>query len=208
MVAWNSDTGAIAHLRIARLYMIHDSGPFMTLEQRGAESGALLMVIETPRGNRAKFKYDATAGAFRLHKLLPLGNAFPFHFGFVPSTLAEDGDPLDMLLLLEEPLPQGCVVEVRALGAIEAMQYAPEQAPVRNDRIIAVAAQSEEHSECHTLDDLDAGLVTKIEQFFVNYNLLEGKKFNPIGRADKATAEHLIQSAADAYAAAHDVAHI
>jgi len=208
MVAWYSDSGAITHLRVARLYMINDARSLMSLEQRDAESGALLMVIETPRGNRAKFKYHASAGAFRLHKLLPLGSAFPFHFGFVPSTRGEDGDPLDILLLLDEPLPQGCVVEVRALGAIEAMQYAPEQAPVRNDRIIAVAAKSEEHSECHTLDDLDAGLVTKIEQFFVNYNLLEGKKFNPIGRVDKATAEQLIQSAADAYDAAHDVAHI
>ena len=177
----------------------------VNLESLDLTSGNALMVVETPRGSRAKFKYDPRSGIFRLHKLLPLGNAFPFHFGFVPSTRADDGDPIDIQLLLDESLPLGCIVEARVLGAIEAMLHAPDHAPLRNDRIIAVAAKSEEHSGWEKLDDLDSVLVANIEQFFVYYNLLEGKKFNPIGRADPKTAEDLIRSAADAFNAARDI---
>ena len=188
--------------------MNNNSARLTNLQPPDEYSANVLMVVETPRGNRAKFKYDAALEIFHLHKLLPLGTAFPFHFGFVPATRGEDGDFIDILLLLDEPLPQGCIVEARVVGAIEAMQYAPDQPPQRNDRIIAVAAASEEHNAWQSLDDLDSVLIANIEQFFVNYNLAEGKKFNPIGRADAKSAKALIQSAADAFAATQDVAHI
>ena len=80
------------------------------------------VVIETPAGSRNKYRYDEERGLFLLHKLLPLGTTFPFDFGFVPGTLAEDGDPVDVLVLSAEPLFQGCRVPVRLLGVIEAEQ--------------------------------------------------------------------------------------
>ena len=71
-------------------------------------SAPVEVVIETPAGSRNKYLHDEDRGIFRLHKLLPLGTTFPFDFGFVPETLAEDGDPVDVLVLSAEPLFPGC----------------------------------------------------------------------------------------------------
>src|SRR4030088_3501570 len=79
-------------------------------------------IIETPKCCRNKFDYDADSGLFILGGLLPEGMMFPFDFGFIPSTLAEDGDPLDILVLMDAPAVPGCTLKVRALGAIEARQ--------------------------------------------------------------------------------------
>ena len=86
------------------------------------EGELLNAIIETPMGARNKFIYDEKLGLFRLKKVLPAGFVFPFHFGFVPSTWAEDDGPLDVLVLMEEPAFPGCLVPSRLLGAIEAEQ--------------------------------------------------------------------------------------
>ncbi len=77
------------------------------------------VIVETPRGSRNKLKYDEELGVFRLKKVLPTGMAFPHDFGFVPSTKAEDGDPVDVLVLMDESAYPGCVVESRLFGVIE-----------------------------------------------------------------------------------------
>src|SRR4051812_19029265 len=86
------------------------------------ESGELTVVVETPRGSRNKFDFDPAVGLFELAGVLPAGASFPFDFGFVPSTRAPDGDPLDVLVLMDEPAFPGCVVRCRLLGVIEAEQ--------------------------------------------------------------------------------------
>jgi inorganic pyrophosphatase len=78
-----------------------------------ADGRTLNMLIETPRGSRGKFKFDEATGLYQLHKLLPFGFFFPFHFGFIPHTRGEDGDPLDILLLLDMDIPQGSLVHAR-----------------------------------------------------------------------------------------------
>ncbi len=93
----------------------------------------LNVIIETPKGSRNKFKYDEEFGLFRLSGLLPVGAVFPFDFGFVPSTAGEDGDPLDVLLLMDEPAFAGCLVTSRLIGVIEAEQTEEGKAE-RNDR--------------------------------------------------------------------------
>ena len=93
-----------------------------TLTTRERASGRIHVMVETPAGSRAKFKLDESLGLFKLHKMLPRGASFPFDFGFIPGTRGEDGDPLDVLVLAEEPLPQGCLVTVRLLGILEAEQ--------------------------------------------------------------------------------------
>src|SRR3569833_4517481 len=98
-------------------------------------------VIETARGCRNKFKYDPELRLFRLAHVLPAGAVFPFDFGFVPSTRGGDGDPLDVLVLMDEPAFPGCLIAARLLGAIEAEQ-GDEKKMERNDRLIAVAAES------------------------------------------------------------------
>src|SRR5215208_6835365 len=86
------------------------------------ESQDLNVVIETPKGNRNKFKYDEQRGLFKLGGVLPRGAVFPFDFGFIPSTLGGDGDPLDVLILMDEPAFTGCLVPSNLLGVIEAEQ--------------------------------------------------------------------------------------
>src|SRR5437763_6775127 len=99
------------------------------------------VVIETPRGNRNKFKYDPESGFFKLSKILPEGMVFPYDFGFVPSTKGEDGDPLDVLVLTDDPLFPGCLVDCVMIGVIEAEQEEDGETQ-RNDRLIAVAQAS------------------------------------------------------------------
>ena len=86
------------------------------------EDGALLAVVETPKGSRNKYAYNHDLRALELRKVLPRGMIFPFDFGFIPSTKAADGDPLDVLLLLDNSVPMGCIVRIRAIGALEAEQ--------------------------------------------------------------------------------------
>src|SRR4029450_4913534 len=76
-------------------------------------TGNVNVVVETPKGSLYKYKYDSTDGAFRLSDALPEGLSFPYDFGFIPSTLGEDGDPLDVLLLLDHPVAAGCVATAR-----------------------------------------------------------------------------------------------
>src|SRR5436190_4379283 len=80
------------------------------------------VVIETPRGSTSKFAFDDENGLFKLKHALPQGMVFPFNFGFFPGTEAGDGDPLDVLVLHEQALFPGCLMEVRLLGVIEAQQ--------------------------------------------------------------------------------------
>src|SRR5712672_4842173 len=93
------------------------------------------VVIETPKGSRNKYAFDQDEKAFTLKKVLPAGMAFPYDFGFVPSTLAEDGDPLDVLVLMDEPAFPGCVLSCRPIGVIEGEQ-GKKKNKERNDRII------------------------------------------------------------------------
>src|SRR5436190_20682015 len=104
------------------------------------------VVIETPKGSRNKYAFDPDERIFRLKKVLPVGMAFPYDFGFVPSTKAEDGDPVDVLVLMDEPAFPGCLLECRLVGIIEAEQKDSSNKE-RNDRIVAI--EQANHSYAH-----------------------------------------------------------
>jgi inorganic pyrophosphatase len=146
------------------------------------ETGDLNVIIETPKGSRNKFNFDPERGVFKLGGVLPAGAVFPFDFGFVPDTLGEDGDPLDVLLLMDEPAFAGCLVSCRLVGVIEANQTERDQETMRNDRLIAVASNSYTHRHIRELQDLSDNLLEEIEHFFVSYNEIKGKKFEPLHR--------------------------
>jgi len=157
-------------------------------------SGDLLAIVETPKGSGAKFDYDEEHGLFKLGGMLPQGTTFPFSFGFIPRTLAPDGDPLDVLLLMEEPAFAGCLVHCRLVGVIEAEQTEENGKTTRNDRLIAVAAHSREHSEVRSLKELSDALVAEIEHFFTSYNEVRGKQFKPLGRFGPRRAQKLVEA--------------
>lgn len=139
------------------------------------------VVIETPKGSRNKIAYKD--GVFQLSGVLPEGSSFPYDFGFLPSTRGGDGDPLDVLVLLDASVPMGCIVEARLIGLIEALQKERDGNEQRNDRLIAVATHAHTHAHVHRLDDLRPGLLDEIEHFFASYNQVKGKEFRPLRRA-------------------------
>jgi inorganic pyrophosphatase len=102
----------------------------------------LNIVIDTPKGCRSKFVFDMKRKAYILKSVLPHGTVSPFDFGSIPGTVADDGDPLDALVLMDEPAFCGCLIESRLVGVIEAEQ-SEEGKTERNDRLIAVAAKSQ-----------------------------------------------------------------
>jgi inorganic pyrophosphatase len=150
-------------------------------------------IIETPRGSRNKYKYDERTGLFKISKVLPAGAAFPYDFGFIPNTLAEDGDPLDVLILMDEPAYPGCLIPARAIGVLEAEQGKNSNL-VENDRILAVAHESHDNSNIKSIKDVDQNLLDELENFFVNYHSMYGKKFKPKARHGVNRAEELIEA--------------
>lgn len=155
--------------------------------------GQFRVVIETPRGSRNKYSYDREQQVFVLKKVLAAGMTFPFDFGFVPATLAEDGDPIDILLLMDEPAFPGCTVRARLIGVLEAEEKSEEGKTQRNDRLIAVALESPTYSEMKSLDDLGERLLRDIENFFVTYQKLRGNEFKVLARSDARKASRLIE---------------
>jgi inorganic pyrophosphatase len=119
----------------------------------------------------------------------------PFDFGFFPGTKAADGDPLDVLVMMDGPAYPGVVVNVRLLGVIEGEQSDDGEQPYRNDRLIAVAEGSTERGDLRRLSDLDDSLVTQIETFFETYAKLTGKSFRAIGRRGDRVARRLLDEA-------------
>lgn len=156
------------------------------------ESGDLNVVIDTPKGSRNKFSWDERLGLFALSGVLPAGAIFPYDFGFVPNTLGDDGDALDVLVLMDEPAFTGCLVPSRLIGVIEAKQTEKGRT-TRNDRLIAIASDSHTHQDLKALSDLNPKVIDEIEHFFVSYNEAKGKKFKSLGRHGPAHARKLIK---------------
>jgi inorganic pyrophosphatase len=142
--------------------------------------GIIQVIIETPRGSRNKFAFDAEQNIFSVKKVLPAGMTFPYDFGFLPRTLAPDGDPIDVLLLMDEPAFPGVAVRARLIGIIEGEQ-ADGKKKIRNDRLLAVAEMNHEYAYIKRLSDLPKKFLRELEEFFVNYHRLEGKKYKLLG---------------------------
>jgi inorganic pyrophosphatase len=154
--------------------------------------GVVNAVIETPGGSRNKFKFDETIGFYSLSGVLPEGMVFPHAFGFVPGTKAADGDPEDILIIMDEPTFSGCVVPTRLLGVMEAEQTEDGKTE-RNDRLIAVAAHSRDYSDAKNLNDLNSNMLKEIEQFFITYNQEKGKEFKVLRMRGPKQALKLVQ---------------
>jgi inorganic pyrophosphatase len=159
------------------------------------DKGMLRVVIETPKGSRNKFAFDADEHIFELKKVLPAGMAFPYDFGFVPSTKADDGDPVDVLVLMDEPAFPGCVLTCRPIGVIEGEQTERhDKKKERNDRIVAVEQDAHSWADIGTMDDLGKEFEHELEEFFVNYHKLSGSEYRILGVKGRAAARKLVKS--------------
>src|SRR5258707_2026050 len=136
--------------------------------QLDAKTRLCRAIIETPKGCRNKFDYDPDSNLFELGGLLPEGMMFPFDFGFIPSTLGEDGDPLDIMVLMDAPAHVGCLIDVRIIGIIEAEQ-SEDGKTESNDRLLGVAIHSYDHEDLESLSDLSKTFLDQLEAFFISY---------------------------------------
>ena len=165
--------------------------PILRLPPVDAESGDVHVVIDTPRGSRNKYAFEPALGVFALRHILPAGAVFPFDFGFVPGTRGEDGDELDVLVLLDDAAFTGCLVRARLVGVIEA-EEARRGETRRNDRLVAVASASPPHADVREIDQMEPATLDQIERFFVSYNDARGKRFTPLGRHGAERARKLL----------------
>jgi inorganic pyrophosphatase len=167
--------------------------PMSDLEAFDEKKGEWRVVIETPKESHNKYKFDEELALFTLHDVLPEGMSFPYDFGFLPSTVGDDGDPLDILLLMDYPAFCGCIVPSRLIGVIEAEQMEVDGKAVRNDRLVAVPTKCRAYSDCTNIKDLNADRVKQIEEFFVSYNRIQGKKFKVLNVSGPKKAQELAQ---------------
>lgn len=164
------------------------------LDQHHWETHDRIAVIETPKHSRVKIDYDPDREVFHMHHALPQGLSFPFDFGFIPQTRAADGDPLDVIVLMDEPGFPGLVTGIRLLGLFEAEQTEKDKT-FRNDRLVARAVESLGFSQMRTIEDLSPKMLDQVEEFFVFYNRLRGKNFRVLRRSGPEKAEELIRQA-------------
>jgi inorganic pyrophosphatase len=151
------------------------------------------VIIETPGGSRNKLAYDEATGLFKLKKVLPAGMKFPFDMGFLPQTRAADGDPLDIMVLMDEPVYPGCLVECRPVGVIKLLQRENRKQAVRNDRLIAVPLEMRTYENIHDIRELNKNLVNEIIYFLETYNHLENIKTEILSLSGTQQAIKLIQ---------------
>jgi inorganic pyrophosphatase len=161
-------------------------------------TGNLNVVVETVKGSVYKYKYDPDGGVMRLTAVLPEGLAFPYDFGFIPSTRGEDGDPLDVLLLLDQSVAPGCVVPARLAGVIEIRQRARGKKTgswTRNDRFLAVAIHGHVHQHITGPESFAPQLLEEIEAFFMHFARSSGRELDVLDRSGPGRAEKLMKQA-------------
>jgi len=174
--------------------MKHLAAP-ITLRPVDKSDGLLQVIVETPANSRNKFAFDPEQGIFILKRILPAGMSFPCDFGFLPRTRADDGDPIDVLLLMDEPAFPGISVRARLIGVIEGEQIETGKRRKRNDRLLAVAAASHLYARVRGFRDLPHTWMRELESFFVNYHKLQGLKYRLLGCKGAGTAMRLIRDA-------------
>ena len=144
-------------------------------------------VIEIPQGSVNKYEYDKQLHVFRLDRTLHSPVHYPGDYGFIPSTLGDDGDPLDVLILVDKPSFTGCVVEVRPIGVLRMIDQGKS-----DEKILCVVSSDPVYSEIKDASEVFPHLLREIEHFFSIYKNLEGKKTEIAGWSDADAARQII----------------
>jgi inorganic pyrophosphatase len=163
------------------------------------ENGDVHVVIETPRGSRAKFAYDPKLETFTLSKSLLIGLTYPHDWGFVPSTKADDGDPVDIMVVHDATTFPGLVLTCRIIGVLQIEQKSKGNAE-RNDRLFAVPRQSHSEQALRDVRDLSKPIQEELEKFFIATDELEDKKLEIIGWKGPKSALKAIKEAGRSFA--------
>jgi inorganic pyrophosphatase len=154
----------------------------------------VLAFIEIPQGSRNKYEYDEATRSFRLDRVLFSSVHYPTDYGFIPDTLAEDGDHLDILVIVHEPSFPGCTIPARVLGGLD---MADEKGP--DFKVLAVPVGDPRFSHVHSLKELGDHWLREIETFFSTYKLLEPKQTEVLGWHDAEAAHRVIDTCRERY---------
>jgi inorganic pyrophosphatase len=154
------------------------------------------MIVEIPKNSANKYEYDGKLGVFRLDRPLYSPLHYPGDYGFVPGTLADDGDPLDVLTLVSEPSFTGCLIEVRPLGVLDLVD-----SEEKDQKILAVPNRSPRYESLTNLDQVWPHMRREVEHFFTIYKELEGKQTRVEGWRGPDEARALIMKCRAAYLA-------
>jgi len=145
-------------------------------------------VIEIPRGSVNKYEYDKKLHVFRLDRTLHSPVHYPGDYGFIPGTLALDGDPLDVLVLVDAPSFPGCVMEVRPIGMLRMIDQGD-----KDFKILAVTSSDPTYAEVESSKELYPHILREIEHFFTIYKSLEGKRTKITGWESAKAAREVIE---------------
>jgi inorganic pyrophosphatase len=153
-------------------------------------------VIEIPRGSKLKYEIDKATGLLVLDRVLYSSVHYPANYGFIPRTLADDGDALDILVLMQEPVEPLTIMRARALGGLKMRDDKGE-----DDKIVAICVDDPAFAHYTDLDQLPPHLMLELDRFFRDYKILEGKETVVDHPYDRATAMSIIRASRDAYRA-------
>lgn len=168
-------------------HLWHDIAPG-TLDKLNA-------VIEIPKGSRVKYEVDKVSGIIMVDRIIPSSVVYPANYGFIPQTLADDGDPIDVLVLTSFPVVPGVLLHVRPLGG-----FAMLDDDKHDDKIICVLTSDRSFDGITCVSDLPEMLKQEIEEFFRIYKRLEQKKVEVKQRITLQEAVRIIQESIDGYA--------
>ena len=155
---------------------------------------SLPVIIEVPKGSKNKYELDKETGLLRLDRILYASVHYPGDYGFLPRTLGEDSDPLDVLVMTTEPTFPGCVIAVRPIGA-----FLMEDEKGSDEKILTVPIADPFRREIAELEDVPSHFLEEVRHFFSVYKDLEGKRVRTIGWEGRATAERLVGEAMERY---------
>jgi inorganic pyrophosphatase len=164
-----------------------------------SDDGGLHVVIETPRGSRAKLDYDPKLRTFTLSKSLLAGLSYPYDWGFIPATRAEDGDPLDVMVIHEAATFPGLVLTCKIIGVLQVEQRSKGKKPKRNDRFFAVPRASHAEKDLSNVGDLTVAMRQELEKFFIATDELEDKQLKILGWKGPKAALKAIKQAGKAW---------
>jgi inorganic pyrophosphatase len=153
----------------------------ISIKPFGKDDDQVKVIVETPKDSNNKYAFDPEERIFTLKTVLPAGMSFPYDFGFVPRTEAEDGDPLDVLIFMDQPAYPGVLLKCRLIGLIEGEQTEKNGKTVRNDRLLAVEQGSHTYAHLKHVKDVPQKLLDELGEFFANYHKLEGSKYTTLG---------------------------
>ena len=151
-------------------------------------------VIEIARGSRNKYELDKETGLMKLDRVLYSAVHYPGDYGFIPRTLFEDGDPLDILVRINEPTFPGCMIEVRPIGVLKMLDKGEP-----DDKVLAVPVNDPFHSEYFDIADIPQHFLKEVEHFFHIYKDLEGKRVQILGWEKSDVAMQVIVESIDRY---------